>query len=110
MTAHPLLALPSPRPSSPPPSRGGGGALRTPTRQRQIDTFGPTFDRVRLMLARQDGAASLRDDPDCLAPERVIVFEVAGVVDNFRRAVAKVKGLEFLLSLRRRFNLMPTLH
>jgi hypothetical protein len=38
----------------------------------------------------------LRDDPSSLAPERVIVFEIAGTVPNFLKAVRRVEGLEFL--------------
>ncbi|HTV67610.1 MAG TPA: S8 family peptidase [Rhizobiaceae bacterium] len=39
---------------------------------------------------------ALRDDPASLAPDRVIVFEVAGDLGDFRRAVERVPGLEFL--------------
>ena len=45
----------------------------------------------------------LREDPGSLAPDRVIVFEIAGRVDDFRRAVAKVDGLEFLAELETEF-------
>jgi hypothetical protein len=38
----------------------------------------------------------LRDDPTSLAPDRVIVFEIAGTVDDFTRAVSKVPGLDFM--------------
>jgi uncharacterized protein YhbP (UPF0306 family) len=38
----------------------------------------------------------VRDDPTSLAPERVIVFEVAGTIAEFRKAVARIDGLEFM--------------
>lgn len=38
----------------------------------------------------------MREDPTGLAPERVIVFEIAGTVDNFVKAAARVEGLEFM--------------
>jgi hypothetical protein len=38
----------------------------------------------------------LRDDPSCLAPERVIVFEIAGTIANFQKAVGRIAGLEFM--------------
>jgi hypothetical protein len=41
----------------------------------------------------------LRDDPSSLAPDRVIVFEIAGTVDDFVKAVAKVPGLEFMAEI-----------
>jgi hypothetical protein len=38
----------------------------------------------------------LRDDPSGLAPDRVIVFEIAGTITDFFKAVARVDGLEFM--------------
>ena len=38
----------------------------------------------------------LREDPASLAPERVIVFEVAGSISDFVAACRKVPGLEYL--------------
>ena len=99
MATRPLLALPNPRESPPPRSSGGGGNLRLPTRQRQVSKFGPQFNRLRQALARPDGPMALRRDPDSLAPDRVIVFEIAGRIEAFRQAVAKVDGLEFLAEL-----------
>ena len=37
--------------------------------------------------------------PSSLAPERVIVFEIAGTVANFLKAVARIRGLEFMAEL-----------
>lgn len=37
----------------------------------------------------------MRADPNSLAPERLLVFEVTGSVANFTRAVARIEGLEF---------------
>lgn len=49
------------------------------------------------MLARDAaGAMELRDDPTSLAPDRVIVFEIAGSVADFTRAVTKVPGLDLM--------------
>lgn len=39
---------------------------------------------------------ALRGDPESLAPDRVIVFEVAGNLGDFQAAVTKIPGLEFL--------------
>ena len=39
---------------------------------------------------------ALRTDPESLAPDRVIVFEVAGNLGDFQAAVVKIPGLEFL--------------
>jgi hypothetical protein len=96
MAKRPLLALPEPRESTPPRGAGGGGALRRPTKAHQVSTYGPVFNRLRQALARPDTVMTLRDDPGSLAPDRVIVFEVAGTIENFIKAVGNVDGLEFM--------------
>ncbi|UFS78578.1 S8 family peptidase [Tardiphaga sp. 37S4] len=37
----------------------------------------------------------LRADPNALAPERLLVFEVTGSIQDFAKAVARIDGLEF---------------
>jgi hypothetical protein len=69
--------------------------LRFPSKAAQIEKFGPRFDRLRNVLSH-GGAAQLRTDPQSLAPDRVIVFEVAGTVPNFLSAVSRIKGFEFM--------------
>jgi hypothetical protein len=54
------------------------------------------FNRLRAALGRATGPIELRDDPSSLAPERVVVFEIAGTVANFLKAVGRVPGLEFM--------------
>lgn len=46
-------------------------------------------------MNRQDAALQLRSDPNSLAPERLLVFEVTGSVQNFAKAVARIPGLQF---------------
>ena len=38
----------------------------------------------------------LRGDPNGMAPERLLVFELTGDASNFARAATRVPGLEFL--------------
>jgi hypothetical protein len=99
MAKRQLLALPNPRESTPPRGAGGGGNLRLPTKQHQISTYGAVFERLHQTLARPNGAMTLRADPASLAPDRVIVFEVAGTISDFIKAVEKVNGLEFMAEL-----------
>jgi len=40
---------------------------------------------------------TLRADPDGIAPERALVFEVAGSLGDFYSQVGRIQGLEFLL-------------
>jgi Subtilase family len=50
---------------------------------------------LRVSLDSADGGLVLRDDPTALAPERLLVFEVTGQIDDFWKAVSKVDGLTF---------------
>lgn len=95
MPTRPLLRLPNPEAVAAPGGRGGPQSIRFPSRGRQTEKFSPLFTRLRSVLDR-DGAATLRDDPSSLAPERVIVFEIAGTIPNFLNAVARIRGLEFM--------------
>jgi hypothetical protein len=103
MAERPLLALPSPQAGTAPAGHGGASPLRRPTDAQQISTYGPVFRRLRETLARPGGVMTLRDDPESLAPDRVIVFEIAGRLDAFRDAVAKVPGLELLAEIETEF-------
>ena len=96
MPARPLLILPTPSLALPPPGGRGGGKLRFPSRGRQTGQFGPLFTQLRNVLNRQGGGLELRDDPSSLAPDRVIVFEIAGTIKDFLKAVARIDGLEFM--------------
>jgi hypothetical protein len=73
--------------------------MRLPSKDRQRERFGPTFTRLQNALGRPNGAGELRADPGSLAPERVIVFEIAGTIAEFFEAVAQVPGLEFMAEL-----------
>jgi hypothetical protein len=47
------------------------------------------------VLDRDPAGLSLRQDPTALAPERLLVFEVTGSIQNLVNAVNRVPGLEF---------------
>ena len=96
MPERPILPLPTPSPVSVPRGGGGGSSLRLPSTATQQQKFGPLFKRLRDVLGRADGAVQLRDDPSNLAPDRVIVFEIAGTIDNFLKGVSRIQGLEFM--------------
>ena len=52
----------------------------------------------RLNDALENGTIlQMREDPNSLAPERVLVFETAGSIANFKAAVDRVPGFELLL-------------
>lgn len=76
-------------------SGGGGGEPRRFDRAGQAQAHGPVFTQLRDVLNAQNPAMQLRADPNSLAPERLLVFEVTGSVTNFATAVARINGLEF---------------
>jgi hypothetical protein len=78
--------------------RARGGRVRIPyppsyERPRQEQRFGPKFARLREVLDRGQNPLELREDPDALAPERLIVFELQKPLITFANAVEQVPGL-----------------
>ena len=67
-----------------------------PGRVRQGQRLQPIFQRLQSVFDDNRDPLSLREDPTAIAPERVLVFEVAGSIDRFSQAVKRVQGLEYL--------------
>lgn len=97
MAEYPLLPLPKTETTDRPSGRQfPGHNLKRPGRDRQIVRIGPKFDRLRQALSSPSDVMSLRDDPASIAPERALVFEVAGSITSFFETVRRIAGLEFL--------------
>ena len=95
MPERPLLRIPAPEPIEPPRRGGGGPSLKKPTRGRQGERLDPKFDRLARVVADPAQLAQLRQDPEAIAPERAIVFEVAGSLLTFYEEATLI-GLEYL--------------
>jgi hypothetical protein len=95
MPERPLLKLPEPVPSDPKPGPRGGVNLAKPSRGRQGARLAPRFDRLMGVAGSSENLLSFRDDPASIAPERAIVFEVAGQLKDFY-AQAQALGMEYL--------------
>lgn len=95
MADYPLLPMPAPVRREVRGGGWGGGGIRFPGRQRQGERLRPVFERLRKAL-NPDHPLTFSEDPAGIAPERALVFEIAGSVTGFRKAIAKVDGLEFL--------------
>ena len=67
-----------------------------PHRDRQRERLDPIFQRLRDVLEGNSDPLGLRLDPSGIAPERALVFEVAGSIGDFNSAVSKIDGLSFL--------------
>lgn len=78
--------------------RGGGGRVqkRSFERTAQISAHGPVFRNLRNVLDADSPALALHTDPTALAPERLLVLEVTGSIQNFATAIARISGLEFV--------------
>src|SRR5216684_2011331 len=97
MAERPLLVLPRPELVAPPKLGSGGSKPHLPPKDTQVGRFGPRFARLREVLNnRAADPLELRRDPTSLAPDRVVVFEIAGSVDDFARGVSKVPGFDFM--------------
>lgn len=95
MPERPLLRLPTALDTTPrPPPRGGADVAR-PNRARQDARIGPRFTRLEQVIEDPAQIVDLRADPASIAPERAIVFEVQGSVEDFY-AQATALGLEYL--------------
>lgn len=95
MSDFPLLPLPEAFRGDPPDSKRPPPRPRLPSRQRQGERLGGKFERLR-RLSDTQGALSLQEDPFGIAPERALVFEVAGQIQDIFGAVRKIRGLDFL--------------
>ena len=96
MAEFPLLTIPTPvrdrRPSGP----RGGSSLILPSRARQGKRFQPVFQRLRDVFEAGHDPVTLREDPAGISPERALVLEVAGKIDDFYRVAQRIDGLEYL--------------
>jgi hypothetical protein len=73
---------------------GTRATRRSPSEQGQ--RFGSAFQRLADVLARDPAGLELRADPAAMAPERLLVFEVAGPIQNFSAAVRRIEGLQLV--------------
>ena len=95
MPERPLLKLPTPEPVQPPHRGGGALKLTKPSRQRQGVRLDPKFERLARVASDPTQIMQLRQEPEAIAPERAIVFEVTGSLDTFYEKAAGI-GLEYL--------------
>lgn len=95
MADYPLLPLPAPVRREVDGGGWGRDQIRFPSRRRQGERLRPVFERLRGAL-NPDHPLTFGEDPAGIAPERALVFEIAGSVTGFREAIANVDGLDFL--------------
>lgn len=91
----PFLRLNEPKAAPRRRGGGGGGEKRSFNRTDQIAAHGPVFRNLRNVLDAENPTLALHADPNALAPERLLVLEVTGSIQNFAGAVTRIAGLEF---------------
>ena len=97
MAEFPLLPIPPSRPDARPRGGGGGGGnFDLPSAPQQGRRIGRIFQRLRDAFGEGRPAIALRNDPASIAPERALVFEIAGSIGDFYAAVQQIPGLEYL--------------
>ena len=96
MAEFPLLPIPAPEPGERPPGTPPRSNLHLPGRVRQAQRLEPVFRRLRAVFDQDRDPLTLLDDPAGIAPERALVLEVAGTIDQFHNAVRRLEGLELL--------------
>lgn len=91
----PLLVFPKAKTVAPPEGNGfPPGKPHLPSRAQQIERLNLQINALKEEFSRYK--ASISGVVAGLEPEAVIVIEIAGSVDNFKRAVDDTKGLEWL--------------
>lgn len=95
--AYPPLRVEPGKPRKREPAKQGyipSPRKRSPAEQEE--KFGPKFARLAEVLNRDPSGLALLADATGLAPERLLVMQLAGAVERFAEAVGKVAGLELL--------------
>ena len=91
---YPLLIFPRPSSATRAKRTSGGGRFRLPSASRQAERILPQFQRIHDAIEQK--RLALRGNPLGIQPEKVLVLETIGSVDNFINAVKHVEGLEWL--------------
>jgi hypothetical protein len=94
MAQKPLLFFPSREQASRSKLNGFGGKYHIPSPERQGERLTPKFQY--LFDALEQRRIEIQQTPAGIDPEEVLVFETAGTVEDFSKAVSKIGGLEWL--------------
>ena len=96
MPEFPFLPLPQFERGDPPRASRFPQHVPIVSKGRQGQRLGPTFNRLARVLAADHRGLSLSEDPSSIAPERALVMEISGSLNNFQAIARGVEGLEFL--------------
>ena len=78
------------------PLPGGGSGLVTPPPSLQLSRFTPKIKEMQTQFAEH---IALCESVEGMSPEKILVLEVAGNVQDFAKALKKVEGFKYLSRL-----------
>lgn len=90
----PLLIFPSPGISAREPLGSGNSGIHLPDHERQKERIGRRWQTLKDTFENE--AISLSLKPEGFFTEYIVVFEVAGSIDEFYKAIKEVPGMFFL--------------
>lgn len=94
LAEHPLLIFPKPAHAERAKRPAPRGKIRLPAAQIQAERLAPQLQRLQQAMDAQ--RFTLQNNSLGLQPEKALVLETIGSVQNFINAVKKVEGLEWL--------------
>ena len=94
MPELPLLVFPAPTQAERAKRGGGGGRASVPDAHQQYQRLAPQFSRLQFAMDRR--RVALQNNTLGIQPEQVLVLETVGPINDFIKAVRKIKGLEWL--------------
>ena len=97
MATRPLLVFPTRETSDRSKRNSGWTQVHYPTAQRQGARLTPQIQNVEAAFAA--GRAELRAQVPGTEPEKVLVLETVGTIDDFMNAVRRIAGMEWMAEL-----------
>jgi hypothetical protein len=97
----PLLIFPKPSIADREPRTSGRSDLHLPEYERQKQRIGRRWQSLKDSFEKE--AVSLSLNPEGFFTEYIVVFELAGSIDEFYNAIAKIPGMFFLKELIEKF-------
>ncbi|MCX5674673.1 MAG: S8 family peptidase [Planctomycetota bacterium] len=91
----PLLIFPEPAEVEKQKRHGGPSGLHLPPGMRQSQRLAPKFDQLR--ASWQAETTHVQATPGGIEPEMAVVMETVGSIGDFRKAVERIEGLDWLM-------------
>lgn len=94
-TRFPILLFPKPAPADRTKRPGGSKEPHRPETKENIQRMAPKLEELQKAIQEMD--LQIKQGAEGVNPERVLVLETVGRVEDFRKAVQRVPDLEWLM-------------